>query len=140
MRLHTASLALATVITALGGSSIFDGAFAQQKWLYDLSPYSDGRQAKQPNTISPAATSRPSSDMRGTPSMGGPAHSSSREWPSYNYDRRVASRGCDNQYPWIRTYSRAGVGRGVNARMRAAPSAGNRGIRGGMGGGGMRRR
>jgi hypothetical protein len=81
MRLHKASLALATVIAAMAGASAFDNASAQCSRERPCAPDNIGPKtmpnygvlrASQPNQSLPSATSRPSNrDMRGVPSTGG---------------------------------------------------------------------
>ena len=78
MRVHRASLALATIIAALAGTSVFDGASAGlSDGRYGYFGFAGGSysyRAPQPNQSLPDATSRPSNrDMRGLPSMGGRA-------------------------------------------------------------------
>ena len=75
MRVHKASLALATIIAALAGASVFDSAsagFLDSRYGYfgfDGGFYS--YRAPQPNQNLRGATPRPSNpDMRVAPAMG----------------------------------------------------------------------
>jgi hypothetical protein len=70
---HKASLALATVISAMAGASAIDGASAQSsRWESASQDLRIVLRAPQPNSIQPGATSRPSSfNVRAAPSMGG---------------------------------------------------------------------
>ena len=76
MRVHKASLALATIIAGLAGASVFDSASAgllDRRYGYfgfDGGFYS--YRAPQPNQNLRGAEPRPSNpDARGTPDMGG---------------------------------------------------------------------
>ena len=76
MRVHKASLALATFIAALVGLSIADTASASDFGYYQTpgGRYDDAYayRAPQPNQSLPGAAPRPSNrDTRGAPSMGG---------------------------------------------------------------------
>jgi hypothetical protein len=74
MRVHKASLALATIIAALTGASVTDNASAGLTYdgLWGGRGGFQLYRAPQPNARLPGATSRPSNrDMRGPPDKGG---------------------------------------------------------------------